>query len=218
MADAAQRSGKHWQQTREERPGGSSLRELLADLPEVAVLDDIQAEDKTKQQPIAKSRESKYNSDVNEKKNRTATEYFKYATEFVPGHLAADAAFVHQARTHQWKNRREVGYAYQASIFEFIKDVYGPWLGRGMTQADLAAVDRPAYTAFRNRVYSAGERPPPDLVLPSLKEARLDGLEDPRAKEALKTARRYKRAQMRDLRRRQETCAGAKRTGSGFSP
>ena len=62
--------------------------------------------------------------------------------------------FQEHARANQWNDRRERGYGWKANVFEFIRDTYEPWLGKGMMQSDLKDVDPPLYNALRNRLYT----------------------------------------------------------------
>lgn len=110
-----------------------------------------------------------------------------------PGTLKLNAEFRRVAADNQWAERDPSVWGKSLSkIVNFLKETYEPWLGNGMVQADLLAVDRKAYFALQTYL-SRNQLPlPEDLPLPSLADARLAAA-DPVEKAQLLAIREYDR-------------------------
>lgn len=87
------------------------------------------------------------------------------------------------AEQNQWHSRQDRGIKSRTCIFEFIKSVYGPWLGKGMTQADLKQIDPKAWRALQNRMQK--DDMPNDLILPKKSDTYLPDPEKEPEKYAL---------------------------------
>jgi|GEM_PF-5053696 len=185
------------------KPAEPRLVSLLKNDPEVEIMRAfcIDRDALKGQEPsVDLFQHSIYHDDMHEGR---VVEESEYVTEFTPGKIKdEDPRFVRVAAENQWKSRHEQGYERNTSIFDFIRAVYGPWLGRGMTQADLGSVDQSAYNALRDKVNKQKVQMPSDLILPSLREARIEALRDPQEKESLKAIRKYSRDNMRKYRMR----------------
>lgn len=99
------------------------------------------------------------------------------------GHKVAGATFEEfkwYADAHLWLNRTDQGYPWKCDVFEFIADVYGEWIERGvkaeqpLAQADIKAVDLALYSAFHRANTARGV--PSWLYLPAAKDAALVGI------------------------------------------
>lgn len=66
--------------------------------------------------------------------------------------LYLDKDFARHARANQWSSRKERGYKHHTNIFEYIRDVYEPWLDGSMDRVDLKKVDPPAYQALKSKL------------------------------------------------------------------
>lgn len=113
--------------------------------------------------------------------------------DFKPGTLKLNTEFQRVASENQWAERdRSVWGRDLSKIIEFLKTTYQPWLGRGMTQADLLAVDKQAYRALYNYSNSTTDKLE-DLPLPALKDAKLAWLTDPDERDRLLAVRDHER-------------------------
>lgn len=104
-----------------------------------------------------------------------------------------------------WSSRRDRGYAWKTDVFDFILEVYKPWLDQGrLIQSDLKALDPKLYAQMHNQLSAMSsvekqatlER----LNLPTESEMRLDSLDSEDAKQKLLEGRRMAREGMRILR------------------
>lgn len=107
--------------------------------------------------------------------------------------VRSDPVFIERAELNQWKSRKDRGIPVQTCIFDFIGAVYSPWLGNGMTQADLRFADFAAYRAMRARMDREGLKTPGDLDLPTRHDAHLSSITNPEEAEKLVERRAYKR-------------------------
>ena len=114
--------------------------------------------------------------------------------DFKPGTLKLNADFQKVASQNQWAERdRSVWGRDLSKIVDFLKSTYQPWLGRGMTQADLKSVDKRAYQALHNYLKSIPGSIPDGLDLPTLKDANLERLIYPEDRDQLLSTRAYHR-------------------------
>lgn len=112
--------------------------------------------------------------------------------DFKPGTLKLNTEFQRVASENPWAERdRSVWGRDLSKIVDFLKATYQPWLGRGMSQADLRSVDKGAYQALRN--YLKYNELPDDLPLPTLSRANIDRLSFQEDKDHLLAARSYDR-------------------------
>lgn len=81
-----------------------------------------------------------------------------------------DPAFRRVAAANQWSTRKDRGLPHRMGILDFLRDVYGRWLGGAMTQADLHAVDKLAYGAFRSKIAKDNVKIPEQFPLPSSRD------------------------------------------------
>ena len=71
----------------------------------------------------------------------------------------------------------------------FIKRVYSPWLGHGLTRSHIMELDKPLYVALKNHIYYHGAAE--GLDLPTKAEqidrdfVKLAGFDDPASRDAL---------------------------------
>lgn len=112
-----------------------------------------------------------------------------------------DANFIQYAKENSWQKRRdnETPWPWKTNVFDFIRETYGPWLGKGLVQADLRSVDRPLYNELHKRLalMTATEKEAmlAKLNLPTASEARLSEIEDPAERAQLEAVRSWWRAQ-----------------------
>jgi hypothetical protein len=106
------------------------------------------------------------------------------------------------AAANQWLDRRKNGWPHKQCIFEYIKKVYDPWLGKGMVQADLFAVDSAAYRALHKRLNT--DPMPSWLPLPKLADAHLAAATDPKDRKWILAKRASTKRYKERLRQRQE--------------
>lgn len=112
--------------------------------------------------------------------------------DFKPGTLKLNSEFRRVASENQWAKRdRSIWGRDLSKIIDFLKTTYQPWLGRGMSQADLRGVDKGAYQALRN--YLKYNDIPSDLQLPTLSKANVDRLAFKEDKDHLLRSRSYDR-------------------------
>lgn len=109
-----------------------------------------------------------------------------------------DPEFQKTAQENQWATRQERGVRSQTCIFEFIKSVYAPWIGNGMTRADLRSVDKPAWRQLHNRLQK--DSLPDWLPLPSRADTFIPPSSDVVAREVTMEARKLNRERMRLVR------------------
>ena len=114
--------------------------------------------------------------------------------------LKEDEEFRATARDNQWKSRRENGWDWQADVYDFISDIYGKWVGKGLTQADLKAVDEQLWMAFQKKKQFVVV--PANLYLPTEAEARLAAINDPMDRQKLLIIREWERAKSAGVRQR----------------
>jgi len=125
-------------------------------------------------------------------------EYNNLHLEKKPLHLSEK--FCAHAEANLWENRRQnpnYRFSWNTSIFDFLKAVYEPWLGHGMTRAHLKHVDPKAWIALRDKLKK--EPMPSWLNLPKQCDANLP---EPGTfeHEARQKARRQNRERMRLIR------------------
>ena len=102
-----------------------------------------------------------------------------------PLRVSEDPKFRNKAEQFQWRDREKHGYPKRTCIFDFIGAVYAPWLGRGMTQADLRKADFSAYRQMHLKMDREGLDTPKGLDLPTLAEANLQAARDAGTEDAL---------------------------------
>jgi hypothetical protein len=110
-----------------------------------------------------------------------------------------DPEFKRVAAENQWFTRQARGIARKTSIFEYLAAVYKPWIGKGMTQADLLAVDKSAWGALQNGLRT--EKLPEWLPLPKKSDADIADISDPEILRDRLTARSPNRERMRIMYR-----------------
>jgi hypothetical protein len=110
-----------------------------------------------------------------------------------------DPEFQRIAVENQWKTREARGLSRQTSIFDFLSTVYQAWLGHGMNQADLLAVDKSAWTALQNRLRK--EELPGSLPLPKKSDTYINNIADPEVRQERLRARELNRDRMRIMYR-----------------
>lgn len=137
-----------------------------------ALLDTIKAiyEIKTNSDPMAAPDVSwQFRRSTNKKRNPDAT---------VAGEPFAD--FQRFAEQNLWAAREANGFPYYCDVFEFIDEVYGEWIERGLKaaqplcQADIKSVDYGLYERFHRDSSQHGR--PEWLFLPPAREAALVGM------------------------------------------
>ena len=125
------------------------------------------------------------------------TKEFRYPPS-VSKALKDDPDFLKTAQENQWSERKARGLPSHTCIFEFLKTVYTPWIGKGMTRADLKAVDSDAWLRLRDRLRN--DSLPDWLPLPTRAETFVPSETDSTAYEATMEARRLNRERMRLVR------------------
>lgn len=109
-----------------------------------------------------------------------------------------DQDFIAYAKANAWETRRERNFPWRMDVFDYLREVYGPWLGKGLTRADLKDVDEPLWWAINNRLRNA--EMPEDINLPKDADAQLLSIDDPVKQAALLKARELNRARMQLVR------------------
>ena len=103
-----------------------------------------------------------------------------------------------------WADRRENGFPWRCDVFDFIRDVYAPFLGQGLLQSDIKACDPKLYAQLHQQLTvmepEAKSKTLRDLKLPSEFDARLGIITDEAAKEQLLVYREWERKRSRDRR------------------
>lgn len=66
--------------------------------------------------------------------------------------LRDDPVFQSYVRRNLWETRTERGYKSHTDCIQFIQEVYGPWLGKGLLRSDLLYLDKPLYVQFQRQL------------------------------------------------------------------
>jgi len=145
------------------------------------------------------------------KKNRPSEQSdFAKATE-PARRLKEDPKFQDHVQANLWKNRRKHPthpWPWHTDVFEFISFVYQDYLGKGLIQSDIKALDPKLYDQFHQALTSISnkeERQKRVDALPLPKErseAALQVITDPATETEADRMRRYKREKQREYRQR----------------
>jgi len=107
--------------------------------------------------------------------------------ELPPGDVEA---VIKHGEKRPWGKRREFGYKWTTSVFEFVQAEYGKWIP-GLTQGHLKSADEGLWSFFSKRVSTHGL--PNWLDVPSEPDAELRKITDPVEREQRKVAREVER-------------------------
>jgi hypothetical protein len=93
----------------------------------------------------------------------------------VSDRLFENDEFRRHAAANQWSDRQERGIGRFTNIFEFLQQVYGEWMSKGlMTKQDLWRVDKDAYRRLTNTITQHGQEViPPWFNLPTSYDKKL---------------------------------------------
>lgn len=125
------------------------------------------------------------------------------------------------ASTRQWSRREEFGYPKRCNVFNFIDDVYGDWIERGLKcnqplcQGDIKSVDQGLYERFHTASRTNGR--PDWLYLPTASEASLIGI-TPEERELILARREVTKLERSARVERAEIGALANKSGSAPKP
>lgn len=78
--------------------------------------------------------------------------------------LSAVAA---KAESYPWRDRTKHGFAWKMSPLDYVEQVYGEWLGKGLTQKILGSVDAKLYQALATHFSRHGRPPLSEFNLPT---------------------------------------------------
>ena len=97
--------------------------------------------------------------------------------------LRSDPEFIAYTKENTWETRRDRNFPWRMDVFDYLREVYGPWLGNGLTRSDIKAVDEPLYWRLYNELQKTPL--PSDIDLPTGAEATLNSITDADEKEHL---------------------------------
>ena len=109
--------------------------------------------------------------------------------------LRYDLLFQAHVSNNMWSKRRQKGYPWKMDVFDFIEEVYSPWLDKGLLQSDIRHLNPKLYSRMHKQL---------SLMSDEEREATLDRIKIPkeRSEEALKLiADPFERASVSAIRR-----------------
>jgi hypothetical protein len=80
---------------------------------------------------------------------------------------AALKAVAAKAASYPWRDRTKHGFAWKMSPLDYVEQVYGEWLGKGLTQKILGSVDAKLYQALATHFSRHGRPPLSEFNLPT---------------------------------------------------
>lgn len=123
----------------------------------------------------------------------------KSSEEFVP--FKDSVEFQEYVAQNLWADRRKNNFPWKCDVFEFIREVYAPFLGHGLVQSDIKACDPQLYAQLHKQLTAMDkeqkEKTLSELNLLKQSDARLAAIDDEEKREALLEARRLAREAMR---------------------
>ena len=123
--------------------------------------------------------------------------------------LRDDPAFQSYVSRNLWEKRTERGYKSHTDVFQFIQEIYKPWLGKGLLQSDIKNLDAPLYARFQQKLTALRK----DSMVPSWIEAQfpkersetaLRHKVDPTLADEVSAVRKYHREKQRRYRAKQK--------------